>query len=113
MSFNSTYRKFQSMSALALQLRDEGNAIIRDIARRESAKILAFKAGITPRHVYNLREEIGQPDLAWPHFIMVAKQYPELRAKVMEWLDASIGDNDRNPSEVLNEIQRLLTERTK
>lgn len=99
------------MSAAVLHMRDEGNAIVRDIARRESAKILAFKAGISPRHVYNLREEIGQPDIAWPHFIAVAKHYPELRVKVMEWLDASIGENDKDPTQVLNEIQRLLSNR--
>jgi hypothetical protein len=101
------------MNAYALQIRDDGNAIIRDLARTIPAKIFAANANISPRHVYNLREEIGQPDLAWPSFIMVAKQYPELRVKVMEWLDASIGDNDRDPSQVLNEIQRLLMERAK
>lgn len=110
MSFNSTYRKFQSMSALAL--RQEGNAIVRQIARRESAKILAFNAEITPRHVYNLREEIGQPDLAWPHFIKIAQQYPELRQRVLAWLDADNGQGG-NPQRLIAELQQFLQDRTK
>ena len=108
MSFTPTYRKFQSMSALALQIRDEGNAIIRTIARRESAKVIALDAYISPRHVYNLREETGQPDLAWPSFILMARNYPELRRWVLEWLNA-----DRDPSEVANDIIRFLQERHK
>ena len=108
MSFTPTYRKFQSMSALALQIRDEGNAIIRTIARRESAKVIALDAYISPRHVYNLREEVGQPDLGWPHFILMARKYPELRGKVLEWLNA-----DRDPSLIANEIIQFINERTK
>ena len=112
MSFNkerNNYRKFQSMNAFALKMETDGNAIIRDIARRVPAKILAANANISPRHVYNLREEIGQPDLAWPHFILIAREYPQLRTKVMEWLEASVGDNGRDPAHVLDEIQKLLT----
>ena len=108
MSFTPTYRKFQSMSALALQIRDEGNAIIREIASNENATDVARKADISPRHVYNLREEIGQPTLGWPPFIMLAREYPELRSKVLEWLGC-----DSDPSEVANEIIRFLQDRAK
>jgi hypothetical protein len=96
------------MSAATVLLREEGNAIVRNIARGESAKVVAFNTGITPRHVYNLREEIGQPDLAWPYFIMMAKQYPALRGKILEWLDAENGEIDRKPTDVLRELERIL-----
>ena len=110
MSYTTTYRKVQSMSALALKIEDEGNAIIRELARTEPAKIFSIKTGelISPRHVYNLREEIGQPTLGWPPFIMLAREYPELRSKVLEWLGC-----DSDPSEVANEIIRFLQDRAK
>ena len=111
MSFNSTYRKFPSMSALAIRIEDEGNAIIRKIAREESAKVFSIKTGqlITPRHVYNLREEgAAQPTLGWPPFILLAREYPELRKWVLEWLNA-----DRDPAEVANDIIRFLQAREK
>jgi hypothetical protein len=104
------YRKIQMSTALA-HIEVEGAELIRSIARREPAKVIALKTGITPRHVYNLREEIGQPQLAWPAFIAFAKQYPDLRTKVLEWLEASTGDNERDPAQVLNDIARLLQQR--
>jgi len=87
-SFNSTYRKFQSMNAH--QIRDEGNAIVRNIARRGNAKTVARSANITPRHVYNLREEIGQPELSWSSFILLAQTDDVLREAVHRWLDGEM-----------------------
>jgi hypothetical protein len=49
------------------------------------------------------RRAIGRDiPLRLPHPIPV-------RAKVMEWMDASTGDSGNDPARVLNEIQRLLT----
>lgn len=101
------------MNAAVLRIREEGNAIVRAVARSEPAKVIAFKAAISPRHVYNLREdEIGQPDLAWPNFILLAQQIPELRKKVMEWFDADNGSGD-DPARLANEITAFLIQRGK
>lgn len=100
-----------SPAALAY-IEHEGQEIIRDIATRESAKIISIHSGITPRHAYNLREEIGQPVIAWPNFIMLARQYPELRSKVLEWLDAS-NCNGGNPHKLAAEIAQFLMERAR
>jgi hypothetical protein len=101
------------MSAAVAYIEAEGSELIRNIARREPAKVIALKTGITPRHVYNLREEIGQPNLGWPSFIALAKQYPELRTKVLEWLDAHMGENDQDPARLADEFARFLQQRGK
>lgn len=98
------------MNAALARITDEGQEIIRDIAIRESAKVVAIRAGITPRHVYNLREEIGQPQLAWPHFFMLAISDSRLREKALEWLAADNANGD-DPGRVLSEIARLLQQR--
>ena len=107
------YRKVQSMSAAVAYIEAEGSELMREIARREPAKVIALKTGITPRHVYNLREEVGQPNLGWPSFIALAKQYPELRMKVLEWLEAHTGDNEQDPAKLANEFVRFMQERSK
>lgn len=101
------------MSAAVAFIEAEGSELIRSIARREPAKVIALKTGITPRHVYNLREEVGQPNLGWPSFIALAKQYPELRMKVLEWLDASTGDSGDDPARLADEIAKFLQQRSK
>ena len=101
------------MNAAVLRIREEGNAIVRAIAKSEPAKVIAFKAAISPRHVYNLREdEIGQPDLAWPNFILLAQQVPELRKKVMEWFEADNGSGD-DPAKLASDIVQFLQSRGK
>lgn len=83
----------------------EGAELIREVARREPAKVISLRTGITPRHVYNLREGECQP--RWMHFIALAQQYPELRAAVARWLDL---DNPQSPSAeaLLDQIQKLV-----
>jgi hypothetical protein len=66
------------------QLDMEGGPVLREIARREPAKVVAPKFGFRPRHVYNLRE--GETGIGWQHFILAAQQTPELRALVAKWL---------------------------
>lgn len=99
-----------SPAALAY-IEEEGQEIIRDIAIREPAKVISIRTGITPRHAYNLREDIGQPKLAWPYFIMLAKQYPQLRTKVLEWLEAETGDSGEDPQRLAAEIAAFLSQR--
>lgn len=76
---------------------------------RRSAKVIALRIGATPRTVKNWRE--SQNGMSVPHFIALAKEIPELRQKVMEWLDASTGDSGAHPEKVLDEIQSLLAKR--
>lgn len=97
------------MSALAAQIELEAREIVPRVIGREPAKVIAFKAGATPRAAQNWQAGDNLPSL--PHFIALAKQYPELRAKVLEWLDAEQGENERDPMRVLHELQTLLQSR--
>lgn len=76
---------------------------------RRSAKIIALHVGTTPKAVENWRQGMNLPTI--PHFIALAKQYPELRLKVLEWLEAHQGDNDQDPAKLANELVRLLQRR--
>ena len=99
-------------TALRAQIEQEGRAIITQIAKREPAKILAFNVGIKPRHSYNLRDE--ETDTRWPTFMMMAMRYPDLKAKVLEWLGADGEPGSRSDSDkVLHEIQTLLLQRAR
>lgn len=95
----------------AVAIEQEYRQIIPEILRseRRSAKVIALFTGATPRAVENWREGYNGPSV--PHFIMLAREIPELKAKVLEWLEAETGESGDDPSRVLNEIQRLLQER--
>lgn len=92
------------------EIEQEGRAIITKIAKREPAKIFAINVGIKPRHCYNLRDE--ETDTRWPTFVMMAMQYPDLRAWLLKKLgaDGEGGTSDDN-ARTLVEIQRLLQAR--
>lgn len=83
------------MSAALQTIKDEGTALIRAKARREPAKIIALKAGIKPRHAYNLRDEALSPELGWPHFLMLAMDDPQLRSFVARILGLDPLDPER------------------
>lgn len=102
------YRGAESfpMSVFAATVEREAREIIPRVIGRECAKILAFKAGSTKRSAINWQNGEHLPSV--PHFIALARQYPELKRKVLEWLEASTGDNERDPQQVLSEIARLL-----
>ena len=76
------------------------------VRRAGPAKVVALFADATPRSVENWCE--GQNLPSAPALISMARHIPELKAKVLEWLDASTGDSGDDPARVLNEIQRLL-----
>lgn len=107
MSGQSDYRKMHGVrmnsAALRAEIEQQGGEIIAKIARREPAKILAFKIGIKPRHSYNLRTE--RPASEWPTFLLMAQQYPELRA----WVAKQLGF-DSSPDAVakLECIKRMI-----
>jgi hypothetical protein len=97
------------MSALAATIEREAREILPRVIGRECAKVLAFKAGSTKRSAVNWQNGDHLPSV--PHFIALARQYPELKSKVLEWLEASTGENERDPAQVLNDIARLLQQR--
>ena len=114
MSGTAIARKIQprplQAAALRSRIEQEGREIVARIARREPAKLLAFNVGIRPRHSYNLR--YAESDTRWPTFIMMAMQYPDLRAKVLEWLGAAGAEGSRDDAgRVLHEIAALLSRR--
>lgn len=94
--------------ALERQMREFIPTAVR---RAGTAKVVALFADSTPRAVENWSE--GQNLPSAPALISMARHIPELRAKVIEWMDASMGGSGDDPSRVLNEIQRLLQARAK
>ena len=81
MSCEQFSRKLQSIPAL----REEGGRLIRQAVQREPAKVIALRTGMTPRQVYNHREQECEP--RWPAFLMLARSDPALRAWVLRQLD--------------------------
>lgn len=97
-------------AALAIE-REMREFIPTAVRRAGTAKVVALFADTTPRSVENWGD--GQNLPSAPALISMARHIPELRAKITEWMDATTGDSGNDPARVLNEIQRLLTERTK
>ncbi len=101
-----------SIVSAAVAIEREMREFIPTAVRRAgTAKVVALFADATPRAVENWSE--GQNLPSAPALISMARHIPELKAKVLEWLDAEQAANDRDPSQVLNEIQRLLQDRTR
>lgn len=102
----SFYRKLQRGRDVGLALARielEGGEIIRSVTRRQPAKVISLRTGITPRHVYNLREGECQP--SWPYFIALALEYPELRAAIARWLNF---DKGPDAMRAMDEIRRIV-----
>jgi hypothetical protein len=100
-----------SMSALAATVEREARELLPRVIGQECAKVIAFKAGSTRRSAANWQKGENLPTV--PHFIALARQYPELRRKVLDWLDASTGDSGDDPSRLLDEIARFLHQKGK
>lgn len=116
MSFGSDDEKPPKHSGIAVNAvlkieREMRDFIPTAVRRAGTAKVVALFADATPRSVENWSEGSNLPSA--PALISMARHIPELKAKVLEWLDASTGDSGDDPSRVLNEIQRLLQARTK
>lgn len=100
-------RKFQQgtrMSAALRHIEDEGASLIRYVANREPAKVVALKIGKTPRQVYNLRE--GETETGWLTFVAMAMNYPEVRAALARWLNLS-EKNSPAAAHALDVLRRL------
>jgi len=93
------------VSVALARIREEGGDLIRVIARREPAKVVALKTGTTPRHAYNLRYQECEP--RWLTFIALAQQYPELRAAVARWLGLA-EKSDPRAGQALEQIKRIV-----
>lgn len=99
----------QRMSALALRIEQDLREMVPRVMARESAKIIAFRTGAVPRSVENWQAGVCLPQA--PHLIALARQFPELRSKVLEWLEAETGDSGDDPSRVLDQIAKLIARR--
>lgn len=100
-----------SVVSAALAIEQEYREIVPRVLRQErrTAKVIALFAGTTPRAVENWRDGTNGPQV--PHFIALAREIPELKAKVLEWLEADNGAG-HDPAKVLDQIQKLLQART-
>ena len=96
-------------AAVASDIERDLRELVPRVLQQESAKVVAFRASATQRSADNWREGLNLPQV--PHFLMLARQYPELRAKVLEWLDASTGEGATPPDAVLDQIAKLLAGR--
>ena len=107
-----TFPGRRGMTALALRIEQEAREIFPRVVSREPAKIIAFKAGATPRSAENWQNGAHLPQIH--HFIALACQFPELKAKVLGWLGEKGDEGSRDdPEKVLHEIQTLLMQRMK
>lgn len=99
--------KRRSMTALAVTIEREALELLPRLLQKEPAKVIAFKAGArSTRTAENWQAGINLPQV--PAFLALASQLPELKAKVLEWLDASTGDAESDPQRVLDEIAKLM-----
>lgn len=97
------------MSALAIakEYREIVPRILKE--ERRTAKIIALRVDATPKSVENWRDGINGPSV--PYFIALAREIPELKRKVLEWLDAATGESEDSPERVLADIAKLLEQR--
>lgn len=99
------------MSALAARVEREALELLPRVIGQECAKVVAFQAGARRRTAANWQKGDNLPSL--PHFVALARQYPELRTKLLDWVDAHMGENDQDPSKLANDLARFLQERGK
>ena len=96
-------------AAIAFNIERDIREIMPRVLARESAKVIAFKANATERSAQNWQDGVNLPHV--PHFLMLARQYPALRSKVLEWLEASQGESDQSPERMLDEIAKIMGRR--
>ena len=107
MSFNSKAGKLPGgRVSAALSIR---RALVDDLPAlmpRESAKIIAFKVGVTPRCIHGIRQSEHAPrsDV----LLALGRRYPIIRQKIMELMDAETGTSGDDPSNVLDQIAKLV-----
>lgn len=91
-------------SALRVEISDAVVAVVS----RSPAKVIALRTGITPRAVFGLRQREHGPSAV--NLILLARQYPELRAKLAELIQAET-TLERDPARVALELAELLARR--
>lgn len=77
------------MSALT-KIEEEMRDAVPRILRREPAKVIAFRAGVTERTAENWASAKNLPNA--PSLLALAREYPELRDLVLRWLDTHDAD---------------------
>jgi hypothetical protein len=95
----------------ALAIAKEYREIVPRVLRqdRRTAKIIALRVDSTQKSVENWREGINGPSV--PYFIALAREIPELRRKVLEWLDADNGESGEDPQALAQEIAQFIIDR--
>lgn len=97
-------KRMSAALAIRTELAREIPALLHNV--QQSAKVIAFRAGVTPRCIEALREQEHAPSA---HVLLaLAKQYPAVRALVMRLMDAETGDSGEHPAAVLDQIAKLL-----
>jgi hypothetical protein len=84
--------------------------LVPQTLEREPAKVIALKIGTTPKAARNWKERENKPTV--PHFIMLARQYPEIGAAVRRWLDME-QNHDPEAAQLLNMVAVYLQRRAK
>jgi len=88
----------------ALAFKSDAMRIVPDALRRDrrSAKVIALKVGATPKAVEKWRQGDSLPSA--PYFMALAREVPELRALVCEWLN--LGPNDPRAQRLMEFIKQ-------
>jgi hypothetical protein len=91
---------FGSAMSMASVLRAE----LPEVLRRTHAtcKVLAFKAHVSKRTIGGINR--GEHAISAAALLDLAREYPEVRALVMQL----IGATESDPSKILNEIAKLV-----
>ena len=87
--------------AYEARVRTELPRILRQI--REPAKVIAFKAGCSPRTIEAIRQNEHGPSLGV--FMALAAAYPEIRPLLKELT----GETDRDPARIIDEIRKMVS----
>ena len=107
------HRKLTGTHVPAPLIKEELMVAVPNLVRAipKSAKVIAFRTGTTPRCIEGIRGGEHLPSL--PVALALARECPDMRELLTQFMDAETGDGPRGPDHVLNEIQRLLQERLK
>lgn len=108
MSYEQNNRKLQgtNVSAVLATIEQEFAEVVPRALENEPAKIVALRAGArTPRAAENWKGGFNLPTV--PHFIMLAREYPQLKAAVERWLNLE-SNSDPEAARLLNEVVLYL-----
>ena len=109
---NRTFTGKRGDMGAALAIREELTREIPAILQgvQQTAKVIALRAGVTPRCIESLREYEHAPSA---HVLLaLAKQYPAVKKLVLRLMDAETGESGEHPSAVLDQIAKLVQGRT-